>query len=178
MDEVWKDVVGYEELYQISNLGRIKSFKESLDGKVLKQTKDKDGYFKIGIRDKFFKRKYFRVHRLVAEAFIPNPNNYDYVNHKDNNPANNIVSNLEWCTLAYNNKYRFTHGGYSHKGEKSTTAILTNEQVLEIYDLCWHSEKSQSEIARMFGVSRGAISGIKYGDSWSHITGHIKNKEE
>ena len=103
--EVWKDIKGYEGKYQVSNLGRVKSLIDN-QGKqrtmILKQSCEK--YCKVTLL-KNSKQKRFRVHRLVAEAFIPNPNNYLYINHKDENPKNNVVDNLEWCTMAYNNTY-------------------------------------------------------------------------
>lgn len=89
MEEIWKDIKGYEGLYHVSNLGNIKSFKIYKEGKLLKPKFDKDGYREIGIRDSNGKRTFKRVHRLVAESFIDNPDNLKFINHKDNNPANN-----------------------------------------------------------------------------------------
>ncbi len=114
MEEIWKDIKGYEGLYQVSNLGRIKSLsrecKHSLGGnrkvteRIIKLTKDKDGYYKVMLH-KNTENKTFRVHRLVAQAFINNPTNAEIVNHKDENPSNNRVDNLEWCNKKYNNTY-------------------------------------------------------------------------
>lgn len=112
MQEIWKDIKDYEGLYQISNLGRVKSvgrivkrgtnFKPVCE-RVLKMG-DKDGY-KYVILSKSGKTKTGWVHRLVAQAFIPNPDNLPCINHKDENPSNNVVNNLEWCTHSYNNSY-------------------------------------------------------------------------
>lgn len=99
--EIWKDVAGYEGLYQISNLGRVKGLKRN---KIL-ALKDNQGYLKIGLRKPKDKQRFFSVHRLVAIAFIPNPNNYPQINHKDECKTNNCVSNLEWCTAKYNCNY-------------------------------------------------------------------------
>ena len=104
--EEWKPVVGYEGLYEVSNLGRVKSLgnEYSRKEKILKQRKDKYGYLIINIY-KEGKIKTCKVHRLVANAFLENPNNYPCVNHIDENPLNNQVDNLEWCTHQYNSNY-------------------------------------------------------------------------
>ena len=101
MKEEWRDIVDYEGLYQVSNLGRVRSL---ITNKILKQQKDKNGYLFVGIR-KNGKRKFKKIHRLVAEAFLDNPNNLPEVNHKDENKTNNVVSNLEYCDHKYNTNY-------------------------------------------------------------------------
>lgn len=101
--EIWKDILGYEGLYQVSNFGRVKSFKFGKE-RILKPGTNKYGYL-IVILCKNGKVKHFYVHRLVAEAFIPNPHNYPCVNHKDECKTNNNVTNLEFCTYTYNNNY-------------------------------------------------------------------------
>ena len=117
MKELWKDIEGYEGLYQVSSLGAIRSldryrnrpsksgnmYIQRYKGKVLKQTLN-DGYFTIYLH-KDGVNKFYSVHRLVAKAFIPNPNNLPQVNHKDENKQNNCVENLEWCTAKYNVNY-------------------------------------------------------------------------
>lgn len=111
-EEFWKDVTGFENYYQVSNLGRIKR-KERVDTyirkdtgkeccrvfseKIMKPSKSRDGYEQIEFRVKD-KHQYCNVHRVVAEAFIPNPNHFPQVNHIDGQRDNNVVSNLEWCT--------------------------------------------------------------------------------
>lgn len=114
MTELWKDVQGFEGAYMVSNLGRVKSLRRTRKTKggglcdvperILAQNTDKDGYKEVAL-SKNHKLYYFRVHRLVAIAFIPNPNNFPLINHKDENPANNYVGNLEWCTYSYNTSY-------------------------------------------------------------------------
>lgn len=118
MEEVWKDVIDYEGLYQVSNLGHVRSLdhyvahsyggvalhrgrlkKVSFDGNYLNVTLSKDG-----------KTRTFRVHRLVAAAFIPNPDACKCVNHIDGNKRNNVVSNLEWCTHRQNTQHAINHG--------------------------------------------------------------------
>lgn len=103
--EVWKDIPGYEGLYQISNIGNIRSLNYNQTGKVQRLKLDTHkGYKKLCLY-KNGRKKSHRVHRLVALAFIPNPNNLPYINHKDENRANNCVWNLEWCTAKYNTNY-------------------------------------------------------------------------
>ena len=121
MEEVWKDVKGFEGRYQVSNLGRVRSldmvlegknwkspypFEYQRSGKVLKSQKKRNGYYYVCLMNNG-KPKYFLIHRLVALAFIPNPNKLPCINHKDEDKANNVVSNLEWCDRIYN----LTHDG-------------------------------------------------------------------
>lgn len=106
MEESWKDIEGYEGLYQVSNLGNVKSLKnnKTKKEKILKPFKTRKGYLQVILcKNKTIKR--FSVHRLVANAFIENPNNYPCVNHKDECGTNNVVENLEWCTYKYNTNY-------------------------------------------------------------------------
>lgn len=114
--EIWKPIKGYEGLYEISNWGRVKSLNYRRSGKLglLKPKVDKDGYLVVCFC-KDGKRKYFFVHRLVAEVFLENPDNLPCVNHKDENKTNNSVDNLEWCTHEYNINYG------SHNERKAKT---------------------------------------------------------
>lgn len=99
---IWKGVKGYEGLYEVSDTGLVKSLFRYK--KILKPNKMNTGYLSVEL----FKNgtsKRMSIHRLVAEAFIPNPNNYPQVNHKDENKQNNNVENLEWCTAKYNLNY-------------------------------------------------------------------------
>lgn len=120
--QIWKDIEGYEGKYQVSNTGRVRSLNYNRTGKikVRKQGKDKLGYKSVFLC-KDGKNKGYLVHRLVAQAFIPNPNNYPVVNHKDENPSNNTVWNLEWCTQEYNCNYGNCRKKMSeaHKGENN-----------------------------------------------------------
>lgn len=113
-NEIWKDIEGYEGIYQISSLGRVRSidrYRKSKDnslafvkGKILKGKIDKDGYieYALCIHNTI---KYYRAHRLVAQAFIPNPNSLPLINHINEIKNDNRIENLEWCTTQYNNEY-------------------------------------------------------------------------
>lgn len=104
MKVIWKDIPNYEGLYQIDNFGNIKSLHNYRGKNNILKPRIKRGYYTIGLR-KDGKRKWIGIHRLLAETFIPNPNNYPVVNHKDENKLNNNLDNLEWCTVSYNNSY-------------------------------------------------------------------------
>lgn len=107
MKEIWKPIKNYEGLYEVSNLGRIKSLPRRGTGnqeKILKPKTTKFGYYEI-VLIRHYNRKSCKVHRLVAETFIPNPQNKPYINHKDFNGLNNHVDNLEWCTPKENTIY-------------------------------------------------------------------------
>ena len=114
IDEVWKQVVDFEGLYEVSNKGRVMSVDRDIPtstgkvrhkiGVVLNQFITNKGYPYVMV-NKDYKQHLKTVHRLVAQAFIPNPNNYPVVNHKDKDKTNNCVENLEWCTSSYNNTY-------------------------------------------------------------------------
>lgn len=101
--EEWRPIVGYEGLYEVSNLGRVRSFKWGRE-EIRKLHITKKGYLEVGLC-KEGKQKMFKVHRLVAQAFIPNPEGLPVINHRDENPKNNKVDNLEWCTYKYNSNY-------------------------------------------------------------------------
>ena len=117
--EIWKDVVGYEGLYQVSNKGRVKSNNYHKTGEEQLLAITFTNYYRCSL----YKNKQHcqLVHRLVAEAFLPNPNHYPCVNHKDENPHNNCIENLEWCTAQYNCNYGSHNDNLSKalKGTKS-----------------------------------------------------------
>lgn len=103
--DLWKDIKGYEGLYQISNLGSVKSFhKRKGSIIILKKVLQSNGYYTITLCKNNI-HKVIYIHKLVAENFIPNPHNYNVINHKDENKLNNNVNNLEWCTTNYNLNY-------------------------------------------------------------------------
>ena len=106
MEEIWKDIDGFEGLYQVSNFGNVMSLNYGNRGYAKKLTPKCNNSGRLWVELlKGGKRKCMLVHRLVALAFIPNPNNFPQINHKDENPKNNFAFNLEWCTHAYNLSY-------------------------------------------------------------------------
>lgn len=174
MDEIWKDIEGYEGYYQVSNLGKVRSLdrvstnidgkKIPLKGRVLVLSFS-SSYYKVNII-KEGKRKTFNLHRLVAEAFCEGEKSLE-VNHIDGNKFNNNYYNLEFVTGEYNREHATNLGLVNNKGEDSGTAKLKEEQVLEIRGL--KGKFTQSDIGRMFNVSRTTISFILSNKRWKHI---------
>lgn len=157
---IWKPVVGYEGLYEVSNTGLIKSLNcyNYKEPRLLKLGHRPDGYLSVGLsKNNVTKTK--TVHRLVAEAFIPNPDNLEMVNHKDEDRTNNNVENLEWCTRAYNQIYSmnlhperkqvfgnnfknkdgsnsspWTKKGFTHKYNKKVALLDKDNNVVKVFD--------------------------------------------
>ena len=166
-DEVWLPIPDYEG-YQISNYGRVKSFKHK-EPHILKPAIDKYGYLKISLNQDG-KQKLFSVHRLVALAFIPNLENKPQIDHIDGHKFNNHVSNLRWVTDKENKRNAYDLGLKKHpKGEDSIRAKLTNEQARFIKEN--PLGLSFSLLARMFGVCIQSISNIHHGKTYKNAGG-------
>ncbi len=173
--EIWKDIKDFEGYYQISNLGNVKSLDREMIvnggirkyySKSITQSIEKDGYLTVTLW-KNSKSKSFRVHRLVAEAFIENPNNYEIVNHLDGNKQNNTVGNLEWCTIKENTNHAF-RTGLRKSGEKHRWSKLTEFQVRQIPNLL-NQGFSQKYISKLYGVSYSCIKNICQGRKWRFL---------
>lgn len=164
MQEVWKDVAGYEGYYQVSNMGRVKGLdryirysnglERKVAGIVLKPNTDKDGYKTVTLTVSR-KPKTYKVHRLVAQAFVENPNNYPVINHIDEDKSNNSAGNLEWCTIGYNNEY----GSRINQNKKPVMQLSLEGKPIRLWE-------SAIECERVNGYSSGNISrccnGAKY----------------
>lgn len=158
MKEEWKDIEGYEGYYQVSNLGRVRSVDREIyktgdkeetiivhyKGKVLSQGHRHKGYLCV-VLAKNSKLKSFAVHRLVAQAFIPNPYNLPQINHKDEDKTNNCVENLEWCDCRYNINYGSWREkqSKSHKGKytKKIVQLSKSGKVVRVFDSITEAEK-------------------------------------
>lgn len=165
MKEIWKDISGYEG-YQVSDLGRVKSLNYRRTGKerVLVGCKDKDGYLRVDLC-KDGREKKCKVHRLVAKAFIPNPEGLPQVNHKDECKTNNVLSNLEWCDAKYNVNY----GTRTGRTSKTVYQYTLDGLLVKSYP-------SANEAKRRTGYNQGLISACcngklkhAYGFIWSYI---------
>ena len=166
--EEWRDVVGYEGLYQVSNLGRVKSFHKN-NAKIITPKPDNHGYLRV-VLCKDFKKKNRMVHVLVAQAFIPNPESKRQVNHIDGNKTNNHVSNLEWVTPAENIHHAF-ETGLRKSGCEHFRAKLTAEQVREIRRDCvpGDPELGFKPFARKFNVTSRVIGLVYHGVSYQDV---------
>lgn len=176
MNEEWRDVVGWEGMYKVSNCGRIFSLprrdkrNRSWGGYYMSFTKNKYGYLTVNLtRDA--KQKRYAVHRLVACAFLQNPNNYKEINHKDENKENNNLSNLEWCTRSYNVTYgRLDEKFRKHRvaGERCGRSKITLEQVNEIRAKYVRNSRKFGlpSLAKEYGISPSQVGNIVREKSW------------
>jgi len=163
-EERWKPVLGYEFLYDVSSLGRVRSLYGRLpDGAVMKD-RDSLGYRRVSLR-RDGKYKDIMVHRLVANAFLGAKENME-VNHIDGDKSNNRLSNLEWTTHVANMEHAIINGLSNTRGESSGNSKLKDIQVLEILA----SRDTIGEIAKKYGMSVNAIGNIRTGKTWRHIT--------
>lgn len=167
---LWKDVVGFEGLYTISEYGDIRSSYKSK--KILKPKTDKDGYFGVAL-SKNGKANHLRVHRLVALTFLENPDNLPMVNHKDLDVQNNHYSNLEWCTATHNTKHY-----YENRDSKRVLSSLSKEELIDLVDQ-YKSGKSHKELKVIFNLDcrADAISEVVTGRRFSELTGIVESED-
>ena len=177
--EVWRDIEGYEGLYQVSSEGRVKSLERKLPHwrggertqkeRILKGTPDKDGYLKVGLYGSTRKQKWFQVHRLVGEAFIRNPDEKPQINHINEIKTDNRACNLEWCTC----KQNINHGSRNERVAKALGKPIgqykLDGQLIKVWP-------STAIAERETGFNQGSIWGVAngrykqaYGFIWKYI---------
>jgi hypothetical protein len=168
MEEIWKDIEGFEGLYQVSNLGNVKRLKSKgcVSDRLIAKSINKYGYIYRGLHNKGIYRK-FKEHRLVAKSFIDNPENKPTINHINGIKTDNRVENLEWCTHLENKQHAVNSGLTNTKGIKHYFCKLSEEQVLEIREIGF--SKSIAYLSRKYGVGKTNISKILKREIWKHI---------
>lgn len=170
MQEVWKDIEGYEGIYQVSNLGNVRSLEKKVynrtnKGKNLKMFDNGHGYLQV-ILQKNKNKKSFKVHRLVANAFLDNPNNLPQVNHKDCNRKNNNVDNLEFCSCDYNIKYASENSLEYQKRRKIVKQFDLNGNFIKLWN-------SVSEASQVLNIARQNISACCLSKNYKSAGGYI-----
>lgn len=191
VNEYFANLKGYEDIYMISNYGTIKSTDRyvknkngyrKIYGKILKARVDKYGYLRIGLM-KNKKQKHYLVHRLVAETFIPNPDKFPIINHKDGNKLNNHISNLEWCNQSYNIIHAYKAGlkvgkSAKHNGIKNPNSKLNEEEVLLIFkDKKNNANIKESYLKYKNKISFKGFEQIWYGYSWKKLVEKVDDKQ-
>jgi hypothetical protein len=175
MQEIWKSIEGFEGLYEVSNLGNVRSLPRTVKnryfpGKNRSLTSQKTGYKAVTLTGKG-KRITDYVHRLVAKAFIANPENKPAINHIDSDRTNNNVMNLEWCTFQENIDHAAKVGSFNNVGEHHPQSILTEKDVKEIRNRYKkHCRKNGSgALSKEYGVSVSNIMDVIYKKSWKEV---------
>lgn len=188
--EIWKDVIGYEELYEVSNLGKLRhkdvlvddiknNRKMHIKQKYMKPCLGKRGYY-VYVVSKNNKKKHLPIHRLIAIHFIPNPNDYPVINHINGNKLDNRIENLEWCTYSHNNSEAFRIGlrktDYENSGFKkyndSIKKKINQYDMNMIFIKSWNSIQEASETLNICSshicrCCKGKIKSIK-GYKWRY----------
>lgn len=175
-NEIWKGIIGYEGLYEVSNLGRVKSLKKDRYNyrgtwiqreKILKDANC--GGYRIVSLTKNLTHKSRRVHILVAESFIYNKRGLKEINHKNGIKTDNNVENLEWCTRSENCIHSYAMGLSNSTGNKAHNRILSYKQVLEIRDKFIPFVYKRKQLAQEYNVSEATIKAILSRKIWSRI---------
>lgn len=169
--EIWKRIPNYSK-YEASSTGYIKTFnwKGSGKTKIMKPAIDGSGYLRtMLIRDDGITHT-IKVHRIIAQTFIDNPENKPEVNHKNGIKTDNSINNLEWCTRTENIRHCIDNGWMvAHHGEKNGFSILKEYQVREIRDKFEPRVYTRKMLAKEYGVKESTIKDIVIGKSWKHL---------
>lgn len=177
VNEIWLPVPNYEGLYEVSNLGNVKTLSRTvqrcgienhqINERLLKQNKNKQGYLSVTLsRSK--KVKVLRINRLVAMAFLPNPENKETVNHINCIKSDNTVWNLEWATRSENEHHALINGR-KLKGEENGFSKLKTPEIIEIRRM-FKDKISTYKIAETFNISQSTAYDIASGKRWKHIS--------
>lgn len=177
--EIWKDIVGYEGRYQVSNNGKIKTFCRIAPikyPKLLKPNTTRDGYLTVCLISNTGKRKTWSVHRLVAMVFISNAEQKPEVNHKDGNKKNNLAENLEWVTHPEQMAHAARLQLFSDRnGERNSNAKLSSNDVLELIRLYDFDVYTPKDLAEKYNIAKPTVIGILSGRLWNHLTNRKDN---
>lgn len=166
MGEIWKPVTGYEDIYSVSNYGRVYSH---IKNKILKSKSNGRGYLQTCLTKNKVQKMHY-IHRLVADAFCENPNNFPEVNHKDENVQNNRADNLEWCTSHYNLRYGTRINRIMQHHKKSVKQLDMSGNIIEIFE-------SLADAERLGGYNHSNVSNCcngkldtAYGYRWEFVS--------
>lgn len=179
-EEIWKDIPEYEGLYQASNLGRVKGLRrdvptcygknKTVSERICKPTLHNNGYVSV-LLSKDGVKKMISVHRLVAEAFLPNPDNLPQVNHKDENKQNNAVVNLEWCTASHNINYGTRNQKVANKRSRKVKCYSLDGELINVYNGITESMRNLKlpthAISLIIKCCKGKVSSA-YGYKWEY----------
>ncbi len=172
MTEEWRDIKGFEGVYQVSNFGNVKRIAPSRrhpTEHIMKKHDCGKGYLSVSLLYNG-KKKYMKIHRAVAEAFIPNPNKYPEVNHKDENPSNNCVDNLEWCTHLYNSQY----GTRGERIGKAHSKAVVQCSLIGTFIRRW---ESISDVTEVLGFEQSNLCKCltgKYNSAYGYVWKYVK----
>ena len=162
--EEWRDIPEYEGYYQANDKGEIRNCNR---GSSMTSHIHRTGYYQVTLtKDKV--RKNWKLHRIVALTFIPNPENKPCVNHKNGDKSDNTISNLEWCTYKENNDHAVSNSLWvARRGEE--VGKLTEEEVLDIREKYATGDYTQKSLGEEYGIHQGHITKIVNLKSWTHI---------